>query len=185
MVASLAAVETADFFLWPYPYFMSVWTRTQIWGDVLFMAQRTADPNRPTPAGPEPDCSRHSHPLLMCVCNHRKKKKKAPKNIKGIFCRMGSRQQATSSFLLCLKWSIPGADAGEMPGINELWSWSLGRLWSLAGPLMNLESHVSLMSHNLFDRENATASKDMVCFERYQRRFYPWLATHACTTCLH
>lgn len=30
IVASLAAVETADFFLWPYPYFMSVWTRTQI-----------------------------------------------------------------------------------------------------------------------------------------------------------
>lgn len=30
IVASLAAVETADLALWPYPYFMSVWTRPEI-----------------------------------------------------------------------------------------------------------------------------------------------------------
>lgn len=117
-------------------------------------------------------------PCFRCVCDERNHSKK--NNVKGIFCRLGSRQRATSSPLLCLIWSIPGADAGETLGINELWSWSLGRLWSLAGPLMNLGNCVLLMSLNLFERENATASKDMVRFERYQRRFYPWLAPHAC-----
>lgn len=117
----------------------------------------------------------------VCLWWAQSKKKQTSK---AILCRMGSRQRATSSPLLCLIWSIPGSDAGETPGINELWSWSLGRLWSLAGPLMNLGSRVLLMSLHLFERENATASKDMVRFERYHRRFYPSLAPHACTKCL-
>lgn len=37
VVASLAAVETADFSLWPYPYFMSVWTSHRYEGQGCFI----------------------------------------------------------------------------------------------------------------------------------------------------
>lgn len=55
--------------------------------DVLFIALRTVDPDGPTPAGPEPDCSRPPAPIW---CMSVKSAMIEKTNRKGLFCRPGS-----------------------------------------------------------------------------------------------